>query len=235
MGHLTAFAIAVAALLLPATQARGQWEVRAMGGPGLSRINTQMHLARGRDEAQVVQHRFSWLLGATATHPIMDKLDISSGLLWSAFNGNNELWIRGNLTQEQQWRIQFLYLPLMVHFRWRSAHIGAGYQYGIPVAGTITFTDHNAWMGMADQQTSTHDLGLLRADMGVVAEAGYDPGKKIGAGLRYSRGLADIKDHSDGLIDPLYTEQLVLVLSYRLLPRARSAPPDPAPALPQPQ
>ncbi|MBS1936523.1 MAG: hypothetical protein JSS84_01760, partial [Bacteroidetes bacterium] len=97
MGHLTAFAIAVAALLLPAAHARGQWEVRAMVGPGLSRINTDMHLALGRDEAQAVQHRFSWLLGATATHPITDKLAFGTGLCFSAFNGNNELWIRGNL------------------------------------------------------------------------------------------------------------------------------------------
>ncbi len=235
MDHLTAFAIAVAALLLPAAHARGQWEVRAMGGPGLSRINTRMHMALGRDEAQAVHHRFSWLLGATATHPITDKLAFGTGLCFSAFNGNNELWIRGNLAQEQQHRLQYMYLPLMVHFRWQGVHAGAGYQFGVPVGCTITYTSHNGWMGMADQQFSTHDQALLRADMGVVAEAGYDPGKKIGAGLRYSRGLADIRDHSDGLIDPLYTEQLVLVLSYRLLPRARPAPPVPAPAVPQPQ
>ena len=236
MGHLTAFAIAVAALLLPAAHARGQWEVRAMVGPGLSRINTDMHLALGRDEAQAVQHRFSWLLGATATHPITDKLDFGTGLCFSAFNGNNELWIRGNLAQEQQWQLQYLHLPLIVHFRWQGAHVGAGYQLGIPVAGAITFTNHNTWMGMPDQRSSTHRLDLLRVDAGIVAEAGYDLGKKFGVGLRYYRGLSDIKDHSDGLMDPLYPEQFVLVVSYGLLPKAKPAKPEvPVPASTDPQ
>lgn len=228
--------ILTTALLLSTLSANGQWEVRALAGAGLSRFNTDMHLAHGRDETQAVQHRFSWLLGATAAHSITDKLAFSSGLCWSAFNGNNELWVRGNLAQEQQWQLQYLYLPLMVHFRWRGARAGAGYQLGIPVASSITFTDHNAWMGMPDQRSSTHRLDLLRADAGIVAEAGYDLGKKFGVGLRYYRGLSDIKDHSDGLMAPLYPEQFVLVVSYGLLPMAKPAKPEvPVPASPAPR
>ncbi|MBS1547573.1 MAG: PorT family protein [Bacteroidetes bacterium] len=235
MRSVNPITILVAALLFPSAHALGQWEVRAYGGAGLSRLNTQMHLAQGRDEAQTVQYRFSWLLGATAAHPITDKLTFGSGLCWSAFNGHNELRIRGNLTQEQQWELQYVYLPLMINFRWQGVHVGAGYQFGVPVANTIAFTDHNAWMGMADSRSSTHRLDLLRTDMGVVAEAGYAFGGKVGAGIRYYRGLCDIKDHSDGMMDPYYTEQFAVVLSYCFLRQANTQPQAPVPEGPEQQ
>lgn len=211
-------------------QLYSQWELHVRAGIGASRLNTELSLATGRDESQNVQIKPSWSLGVEASHPVANNLGISAGLALSAYHGINEYWVRDNLAQEQEWQLQYLYLPLLIRYYWRRIHIGAGYQCGLPLSGTTTFTDHNEWLGagMADQRYSSNNIALFRMDIGVVAEAGVAISERFSADLRYYRGQADIKDHRDGIMAPLSPEQFTLGLNYRLLPKPKKAPAEPA-------
>lgn len=240
MRYLPRLAMALAASLLSVPGAFCQWQLQAVGGAGASRLTTDLSAVTSRGEFQVVDRRLSWTIGARASHSITDQLAFSSGLIWSAFYGHNEHWVLGNLAQERDYALHYLYVPLLIHFQWHRARLGAGSQSGIPVLGRITYTDRNAWMGygMPDHQSSTNNVDLLRMDIGLVAEAGYGITKKLEAGIRYYRGMRDVRDHSDGIMAPLYTEQFALVLSYCFLPKAKPAKMEhqaPVPAEAEPQ
>ena len=192
-----------------APQAFGQWEVGAFAGAGASRINTDMQYVASRGEYQVVDKRFSWALGATVSHSIVMNAHFRTGLIWSAFAGHDELWIRENLTSEEDRKLNYLHVPLLVDFEFHRIRIGAGCQLGILTHAWGSFTDHDPWMvgSPNDQSYTTDQLGLKEMDLGLVAEAGYGITARIEAGVRYYYSMHDIKDHSDGIRAPLSPEQ----------------------------
>ncbi|MCC7503289.1 MAG: hypothetical protein IT229_12215, partial [Flavobacteriales bacterium] len=76
--------------------------------------------------------------------------------------------------------------------------------------------------GWDDKITETKELGLKHTDFGVVGEFGYRISDPMDIGIRYYYGLQDIKDHTDGIQWPLYSEQLVLTVGYRILPKRKA-------------
>ena len=89
----------------------GQWEYGAYGGFGYSKVNTEKYPATGRGEYQEVESRSSWSIGATISHPITERLSFSTGLVWSYFAGRNESGGRGAVWLEEQWKLNYLYVP----------------------------------------------------------------------------------------------------------------------------
>jgi hypothetical protein len=79
-------------LLLTVVSAQAQWEVRVLTGGGAGRMRTDLYPATSRGEYQVVDRRFSWLLGGSAIHKLSGPLSFSTGLFWSFIAGHDEYW-----------------------------------------------------------------------------------------------------------------------------------------------
>ncbi len=221
--------------LLLAGSLSAQWEVGLQAGAGTGRINTDVFAVTSRGEYQVVDQLPSWTAGAWAAHPITGKLVFSTGLHWTSIGGHDEHWQRDNLSRSTDHRYHFLSVPMLVQVDLGKFRFGGGYRFGIPLGGHVTYTQH-AWEFSWNQQdvVSTTNSPLLEwADMGFVAEATFRGPARLEFGLRYYRGLLDIRDHSDGFMAPLYPEQFVLTVGYRLLPKRASKEVAP-PASPEP-
>lgn len=207
--------------LLLAGSLCAQWELGLQGGAGTGQLVTDLRPAISRGEYQVVDQLPSWTAGAWAAHPITRKFIFSTGLHGSSIGGHDEHWILGHLARSTDHRYHFLSVPLLVQVELGKFRFGGGYRFGVPLGGHVTYTQH-AWESSWNQQdvvSTTHSPLLEWADMGLVAEASFRGPARFEFGLRYYRGLLDIRDHSDGFVAPLYPEQLVLSLGYRLLPQ----------------
>jgi hypothetical protein len=226
----------LAALLLASTPLQAQWELGVQAGAGTGRINTDLFPATSRGEYQVVDQRFSWLLGVTATHKLSGILGFSSALYWSSIGGHDEYWSRGVKITTSDRRIHYLCIPLLLRADIGRFGFGLGYQLGTPVAQKGTFNRYPYADGSGYLTTQeTNDLNLKRTDFGVVGELSFRITDRIGAGARYYYGLQNIKDPSDGYIAPWMNEQLVLTLSYQVFAKRKAKPEEtpvqpPAPA-----
>lgn len=207
-------------LLIALAPLQAQWEVGVQAGAGTGRINTDVFAATSRGEYQVMDQRPSWAAGIWAVHPISGKLVFTTGLHWSSVGGHDEHWQRGYLARSNDHRYHFLSVPMLVQVEFGKFRLGGGYRFGIPLGGRTTYTQH-AWefsLYEHDVVSSTNSPLLEWADMGFVAEASFRGPSQLEFGLRYYRGLLDIRDHSDGFMALLFPEQLVLTVGYRLLP-----------------
>jgi hypothetical protein len=208
----------LAALLMASTPLQAQWELGVQAGAGTGRINTDLFPATSRGEYQVVDQRFSWLLGVTATHKLSGVLGFSSALYWSSIGGHDEYWSQGVKITTSDRRIHYLCIPLLLRADIGRFGFGLGYQLGTPVAQKGTFNRYPYADGSGYLTTQeTNDLILKRTDFGVVGELSFRITDRMGAGLRYYYGLQNIKDPSDGYRSPLMNEQLVLAVSYNIL------------------
>lgn len=214
------YIMGLTASLLAVAPLQAQWEVGLQAGVGTGRINTDLFPATSRGEYQVVHQRPSWSAGARATHPISGRLLFSTGLHWTSIGGHDEHWQRSYLSRSTDHRYHFLSVPLLVQLELGKFRLGGGYRFGIPLGGRVTYTQH-AWEFSWNQQdvvSSTNSPLLEWADMGFVAESSFRGPARLEFGLRYYRGLLDIRDHSDGFMAPVYPEQLVLTVGYQLVP-----------------
>lgn len=208
-------------LLLLHLGAHAQWEVRAFAGGGSGQIRTDLYPVTSRGEFQVVDRRFSWLVGGSAKHKLSGPLSFSTGLHWSFIAGHDEYWQQDRKFRVQDRRVHYLCLPMMVNVDVHRFRLGAGYQLATPLieSGTVSYY-YSIWgVGLEDKIIDTKELGLKCTDFGVVGEFDYQITDRMGVGARYYYGLQDIKDHSDGMLWPLMNEQLVLTISYRFLPK----------------
>jgi hypothetical protein len=205
-------------------ESAGQWEVRVLAGGGLGQIRTELYPATSRGEYQVVDRRFSWLLGGSATHKLSGPLSFSTGLYWSFIAGHDEYWQQDRKFLVEDRQVHYLCLPMMVNVEVHRFHLGAGYQLATPLIESGTFAYYySVWgVGLEDKIIDTKDLGLKHTDLGVLGEFGYRISDRMDIGARYYYGLQDIKDHTDGTRSPLMNEQLVLTVSYRILPKRRA-------------
>ncbi len=212
-------------LLLSVASAQGQWEVGVLAGAGTGRMNTDLWPATGRGEYQVVDRRFSWLLGASATHKLSGPLSFSTGLYWSFIAGHDEYWQQDVKIMATDRQVHYLYVPLMVQLDLGRFRFGAGYQLGTPVVGSGTFHTYAYANGLGGSSTTeTNDLLLKPTDFGTVGELGLRFSDRMALGIRYYYGLQNVKDPSDGYLAPLMNEQLVLTIGYNILPKRKAKP-----------
>jgi len=196
--------------------------VRLSAGGGLGQMRTNLFPATSRGEYQVVDHRFSWFLGGSAAHKFSGPLSFSTGLYWSRIAGHDEYWQQDKMIREADRQVHYLCLPMMVHVSLHGFQFGAGYQLGVPVVQSGTFSTYPFANGFGNSSIQeTNDLVLTRTDMGVVGELGHLLSDRFDLGVRYYRSLQSVKDPRDGYSSPLYNEQLVLTLSYRILPKRK--------------
>jgi hypothetical protein len=220
--------------LLPA-MAHGQWEVSVFGGAGLGRLPTDLMPVTSRGEFQKVLFGPSWSAGLQVRHAISGPLHFTTGIHWTCISGRDEYWLRGAMYRSAERRLGYVSLPMLVGFdAWRM-QLGGGFQFGYLAAQQGRFTQELPFV-YGPSATETGELGLRSIDIGLAARLSITIAERLKAGLWYYRGLADIKDHSDGHLSPLWTEQVVGMVAYRIVPKGRrskqespTAPvPDPA-------
>ena len=121
-------------------------------------------------------------------------------------------------------QVHYLALPMVVQVEVWRLRLGAGYQLSTPLGGSGTYANlySTYGFGLEDQIYEYDDLGLKPVDMGVVGELEYRISDRLDAGGRLYYGLLDAKDHSDGFMFPQMNEQLVLTISYRILPKRKA-------------
>ena len=210
-------------LLLSMASAQAQWEVRVLAGGGNGRMRTDLYPATSRGEYQVVDRRFSWLLGGSATHKLSGPLSFSTGLYWSFIAGHDEYWQQDVKIRATDRQVHYLYVPLIVQLDLGRFRFGAGYQLGTPVVGSGTFHTYPYANGLGEfSTTETNDLLLKPTDFGVVGELGLLLSDRMALGIRYYYGLQNVKDPSDGVRSPLMNEQLVLTIGYNILPKRKA-------------
>ena len=210
-------------LLLSVVSAQGQWEVGVLVGAGTGRMNTDLWPATGRGEYQVVDRRFSWLLGGSATHKLSGPLSFSTGLYWSFIAGHDEYWQQDVKIRATDRQVHYLNVPLIVQLDLGRFRFGAGYQLGTPFMESGTFHTYpyaNGWGEYSNKEYS--DLALTRTDFGAVGELGLRFSDRMALGIRYYYGLQNVKDPSDGIRSPLMNEQLVLTIGYNILPKRKA-------------
>ncbi len=209
-------------LLLTVASAQAQWEVRVLAGGGTGRMRTDLYPATSRGEYQVVDRRFSCLLGGSATHKLSGPLSFSTGLYWSFIAGHDEYWQQDVKIMATDRQVHYLYVPLMVQLDLGRFRFGAGYQLGTPVVGSGTFHTYPYANGWGEYSTKEYsDLALTPTDFGAVGELGLRFSDRMALGIRYYYGLQNVKDPSDGIRSPLMNEQLVLTIGYRVLPKRK--------------
>lgn len=211
-------------------QAEAQWEVRVLAGGGAGRMRTDLFVTTSRGDYQVVDSRFSWLVGGSVTHKLSGPLSFSTGLFWSYIASHDEHWSQGKMIRYRDQQVHYLALPMVVQVEVWRLRLGAGYQLSTPLGGSGTYANlYSAYgFGLEDQIYEYDDLGLKPVDMGVVGELEYRISDRLDAGGRLYYGLLDAKDHSDGFMFPQMNEQLVLTVGYRILPK-RTAKAEEAP------
>lgn len=207
-------------LVLVSASLSAQWDLHFQAGAGTGRCVTDLGPLSSRGEYQVLEHRPSWTAGLRAGHTITGRLLFTTGLHWTSIGGYDELWVRDRLANSMEHRYHLLTLPLMVQLRLGRFRVGGGYRFGVPLGGKQTYTQYSSVFspGSTDLVSTTNNPLLEWADMGLLAEASYHGPGRMEFGLRYYRGLVDIRDHSDGFMAPVYPEQVVLLVGYRLLP-----------------
>jgi len=215
-------------------EAAAQWEVRVLAGGGAGRMRTDLYPATSRGDYQVVDSRFSWLLGGSATHKLSGPLSFSTGLYWSFIAGHDEYWQQDVKIRATDRQVHYLCLPMLVQVDLGRIRLGAGYQLATPLVESGTFYTYPYANGLGEYSTKEYkELNLKTTDFGVVGELSCHVTDRMGLGLRYYYGLQNVKDPSDGYTSPLMNEQLVLTVSYRILPKrkAEEAPvQEPVPA-----
>lgn len=205
-------------------ESAAQWEVRVLAGGGQSRMRTDLFVTTSRGDIQVVDSRFSWLFGGSATHNISGPLSFATGLYWSFIASHDEHWSQGKMIRYRDQQVHYLALPLMVQVEVWHLRLGAGCQLSTPLGGSGTYANlYSAYgFGLEDQIYEYSDLGLKPVDMGVVGQLEYRVSDRVDAGGRLYYGLVDAKEHSDGIMFPQMNEQLVLTVSYRILPKHKA-------------
>lgn len=138
------------------------------------------------------------------------------------------------MIQEVDRQVQYLALPMLLSAHYGRFRIGAGYQLAVPLIESGTYCTYPYANGLGSYTTfNTEELGLLGTDMGVVVEAGSRVTDRWELGARYYHGFQDIKDHRDGYLSPLMNQQVLVTISFRILPW-RGQKVDPTPAAPIP-
>lgn len=208
--------------LLPAL-VMGQWEASAFGGAGLGRLPTDLMPVTSRGEFQKILFGPSWLAGLQVRHALSGPLHFATGIHWTCITGRDEYWLRGAMYMSTERRLGYVSLPMLVELdAWRM-QLGGGFQFGYLAAQQGWFTQDLTFVYGPYAESQTNELGLHAIDIGLAARLSIAIAERWNAGLRYYRGLADIKDHTDGRLSPLWTEQAVLTVAYQLLPRKRTA------------
>lgn len=209
--------------LLPAL-VMGQWEASVLGGAGLGRLPTDLGPATGRGESQKVLFGPGWTAGVAMSHALSKPLRFTTGLHWACISGRDEHWLSGGfLWSSAERRLGYAVLPMLLEAEAGRFRLGGGFQLGVLAVQHGRFTYDLRYQPDAYQEYETNDLGLRRTDIGVAAQASVLMAPRWRVGLRYYRGLSDIKDQSDMHLSPLWTEQVVLAVAYQLLPRKRKA------------
>jgi hypothetical protein len=209
--------------LLPAV-VFGQWEASVFGGVGLGRLPTDLRPATGRGESQKVFFGPGWAAGVAVSHALSKPLRFTTGLHWACISGRDEYWLQGGfLWSSAERRLGYAVLPMLLEAEAGRFRLGGGFQLGLLALQHGRFTYDLRYLPDSYQEFETNDLGLRRFDIGVAAQASVLISPRWRVGLRYYRGLSDIKDHSDMYLSPLWTEQAVLTGAYQLLPRKRTA------------
>ncbi|MBL0035100.1 MAG: PorT family protein [Flavobacteriales bacterium] len=226
MHRITAFFCHAAILVgsvFSGQEAIAQWEVRVLAGGGAGQMRTDLNPTTSRGDYQVVDSRFSWLLGGSATHKLSGPLSFSTGLYWSFIAGHDEYWSRDVKTSAVDRQVHYLCLPMMVHVDFGRFRFGAGYQLATPLMESGTFYAYPYANGLGEYGTvETKELNLKPTDFGVVGELGFRIADRMEVGARYYYGLQNVKDPRDGYTSPLMNEQLVLTISYRILPKRKA-------------
>lgn len=204
-------------------EAVAQWEVRVLAGGGAGQMRTDLYPATSRGEYQVVDRRFSWLLGGSATHKLSGPLSFSTGLYWTFIAGHDEYWQQDVKIRATDRQVHYLYVPMMVQVDLGRFRFGAGYQLGTPLVESGTFNTYPYADGSGEYSTKEYkDLVLTPTDFGALGELGFRFADRMEVGARYYYGLQNVKDPSDGYRSPLRNEQLVLTISYRILPKHKA-------------
>lgn len=207
--------------LLPA-MALGQWQVSIFGGAGLGRMPTDLMPVTSRGESQEVVFGPGWIAGGLVSHVLSRPLRFTTGIHWACISGRDEYWVRGMMVNSADRRVGYVALPMLVEADAWRVRLGVGMQAGILTIQYGRFTQDQLFGPYPGKEYETNDLGLRRIDVGLVAQLRVGLGHRWSVGLRYYRGLVDIKDHSDLHLSPLWTEQAVAMFTYQLLPRMRT-------------
>lgn len=217
------YIMGLAASLVAVAPLQAQWEVGLQAGAGTGRINTDLFPATSRGDYQVVDQRFSWLLGGSATHKLSGPLSFSTGLYWSFIAGHDEYWSQDVKIIEADREVHYLCIPMLVQLDLGRFRFGAGYQMGAPLVESGTFNRYPYANGFGEYSTQeTKDLHLKAMDFGALGELSFRIADRMRAGVRYYCGLQNIKDPSDAYISPLMNEQLVLTVGYSILPKRKA-------------
>lgn len=207
--------------LLPA-MALGQWEVSAFGGAGLGRLPTDLSPVTSRGESQEVHYGPGWIAGGQFSHALSRPFRFTTGIHWACISGRDEYWLQDHMWSSAERRLGYAVLPMLLEAEAGRFRLGGGFQLGVLALQHGRFTYNPRYQPDAYEEFETDDLGLRRFDIGVAAQASVLIAQRWRLGLRYYRGLSDIKDHSDWHLSPLWTEQSVAMFTYQLLPRMRT-------------
>ncbi len=120
-------------------------------------------------------------------------------------------------------RLGYAVLPMLLEAEAGRFRLGGGFQLGVLALQHGRFTYNPRYQPDAYEEFETDDLGLRRFDIGVAAQASVLIAQRWRLGLRYYRGLSDIKDHTDWHLSQLWTEQVIGIVAYQLLPPRRTA------------
>jgi len=217
------YIMGLAASLLAVAPLQAQWEVGLQAGAGSGRINTDLFPATSRGEYQVLEQRFSWLIGGSVTHKLYGPLSFSTGMYWSFIAGHDEYWSQEVKIMAADRQIHYLCLPMVVQLNLGRFGVGVGYQLGTPLVERGTFNRFPFANGHGESSTQeTNDLYLKRTDFGALGELRFRITDRMTSGIRYYFGLQNIKDPGDGYRSPLMNEQLVLTVGYNILSKRKA-------------
>jgi len=144
-------------------------------------------------------------------------------LYWSFIAGHDEYWSQDVKVMATDRQVHYLCVPLMVQLELGRFRFGADYQLRTPLFGSGTFHTYPYANGFGEYSTmETNDLALTAMDFGAVGELGFRISDRAGLGMQYYYGLQNVKDPSDGIRSPLMNEQLVLIITYSILPKRKA-------------
>lgn len=211
----------------------GQWDVSVFGGAGLGRLPTDLMPVTSRGEFQEVHSGPSWSAGLAVRHVISAPLHFATGIHWTSMSGRDEYWLRGFMVSSAERRLSYVSLPMLLELDLWRLRMGGGFQVGYLVAQQGWFIQDLTFLSGPYTETSTQELGLRDFDIGLVGRISFMLTPRWEAGIRFYRGMTDIKDHTDGYLSPLWTQQLIGTVAYRLWPKCGKAE-QPATPVPEP-
>ncbi|HMQ77410.1 MAG TPA: hypothetical protein PKE21_16520 [Flavobacteriales bacterium] len=224
--------ILICLALLPAA-VLGQWQLSVFGGAGLGRLPTDLMPATGRGETQKIFFGTSWSAGLQVRHVLSGPLHFATGIHWTCISGRDEYWIGEFMPNSAERRLGYVSLPMLVEVDAWRLQLGAGFQCGYLAAQKGRFIRDLMFVPGSTTVTETRELGLRAFDIGLAARLTTTIAERWNVGIRFFRGLADIKDHTDGQLSPLWTQQLIAVVAYRILPKGRRSKQG-SPSIPEP-